>query len=88
MLILISLWFAGTTSLQAQVVLIKKFYESDGANKVDKTIRFDSVTTYSIYDTHGKEMLHGRSKTINVSMLARGVYYLVTGKTTEEFIKK
>ncbi len=56
--------------------------------KPKKLIEFSAQTDYEIYDYYGKLRLRGFGKTIDVSKLEKGEYFIQYDNTIDKFIKK
>jgi disulfide oxidoreductase YuzD len=56
--------------------------------KVEDVINFTDETMYEVFDIHGNIVKKGFSKTIDVTNLKKGLYYLNYDNSTSEFMKK
>ena len=56
--------------------------------KVNKDIHFSAETPFEIYDEYGNLLKSGEGNVVDVSRLAKGIYYLNFDNSTEKFIKK
>ncbi|HBS85816.1 MAG TPA: hypothetical protein DEA97_04630 [Bacteroidales bacterium] len=56
--------------------------------KIDDKVEFSQETMYEIYDTYGNIVLKGTAKTVDVSSLSKGKYYLNYDNAMEEITKK
>ncbi len=57
-------------------------------SKPKKIIEFSAETDYEIYDYYGKLRMRGYGKSIDISKLEKGEYFLQFDNTTEKFTKK
>ena len=63
-------------------------FKPGNGKKVSDKIYFSAPTDYEIYDYYGRLKLKGYSKTVDVSSLPKGTYFINYGNKTEIFIKK
>lgn len=56
--------------------------------RVDKELFFSESTEYEIYDSFGSLIKKGQSKTVDLSGIEPGIYYLNIDNKTEKFLKK
>jgi hypothetical protein len=56
--------------------------------KVDKYINFTNKVNYEVIDQYGNLALSGCDKKINTANLKKGMYYLLYGDKSAEFLKK
>lgn len=61
-----------------------KFYPRNASSK----IYFTAIVNYEISDIYKKVLRKGKGKDVDISTLARGVYYLNFEGRTEQFLKK